>query len=316
MRVETEDAGMTIFRTFIRTAVTLLVTVSALLVHGQAFGGELRELAGGVYIYNGGSDDSPQNSFGANAGIIIGEDGTLVVDTLISSKAAAGFIDAIRKVTDKPVKYVVNTHGHLDHAFGNSEFVKIGATVVAHEDSRDYLEKSGEEVLNNPGAYGISKDDLAGTIIEYPSITFRDAMKIDLGGRIVELLYLGPSHSPGSIVVYLPDERVLFTGDILFTDSHPFLGEGDLDGWLNALDSAKALDALIIIPGHGPVSDSGNIEEMKEYITAFDGLARKLSAESNDPDFISSEIIKSLPERAMGASLVKWNVQMRYLDDQ
>lgn len=297
-------------------AFILTVTACCVLMHGQTFAGEARQVAEGVYVYDGGYDDSPNNSFAANAGIVIGNDGILVVDTLISSKTATEFIEDIREISDKPVKFVVNTHGHLDHTFGNSDLENIGAVIIGHADCRDYIEKFGELALDNAGDYGLTEDDLAGTRIAVPKLTFTDRMSIDLGGREVELIYPGPSHSPGSIVVYLPREQVLFTGDILFTDSHPFLGEGDLEGWQKALDSVKALGASKIIPGHGPVSTEKDLNDMKDYLTLFDKMARELATQSDDPEYISSEMLKSLPERKMGGALIKGNIQMKYLDSE
>ena len=90
--------------------------------------GGLEKIADNVYSYVDIKNGTPQKSFGANAGIIIGEDGIVVIDTLVSSKEAMRFIKDIRAVSDKPIKYVINTHYHLDHTFGNSEFVKLGAT--------------------------------------------------------------------------------------------------------------------------------------------------------------------------------------------
>ena len=95
---------------------------------------------------------------------------------------------------------------------------------------------------------------MKGTKIVYPELTFTDRMKIDLGSQKVEIIYTGSSHTDGSIMAYLPDKKVLFAGDILFTDYHPFMGEGDIEGWLKALDYIMTMDVEKIIPGHGPIS--------------------------------------------------------------
>ncbi len=203
-------------------AAVLLAAASAAAQDG------LTRIGDNVYAYVGTRNASPSNSFGANAGIVIGNDGIAVIDTLISSKEAKRFIKDIRAVSDKPIKYVINTHEHLDHAFGNSEFARLGATIVSGENCRKRMLESAEAVLANAKDYGLSEDDVKGTRIAVPTLTFRGAMRIDLGGRAVELVDPGPSHTDGSIlvsVVWPPDGTILFAGDVLFTDYHPYMGE-------------------------------------------------------------------------------------------
>ncbi len=280
----------------------------------QAFAqGGLTKIADNVYSYVDVKGASPSNSFGANAGIILGKDGIVVIDTLVSAKEAKRFIQDIRKISDKPIKYVVNTHYHLDHTFGNSEFEKLGALIISHAADKIKMATIGEDTLKNAKAYGLTEDDMAGTRIAYPVLSFTDRVQLDLGDQKVELIYIGPSHTGGSIVVYLPDRKILFAGDILFTKYHPFIAEGDMEGWLRALDSIMTLDVVTIIPGHGPVSGKKDIQDMKDYLIAFDGKAKELIAQSKDIEYISSEIKKALPQRPEGEFLIKSNIQMKYL---
>jgi len=136
--------------------ITLLCTL-ILLVAAPSFA-ELTKIADNVYSYVGLANDSPANSFAANAGIVIGRDGILVVDTLISAKEAQRFLADIRKVSDKPIRYVVNTHTHLDHAFGNCVFAKLGgANVISTMQGIVHSwKKDGEGYLKNSGSYGFS----------------------------------------------------------------------------------------------------------------------------------------------------------------
>lgn len=121
--------------------VSLYCTVTASAQPG------LTKIADGVYSYVGAKNPSPATSFGANAGIIIGSDGVVVVDTLTSAKEAQRFIKDIRSITDKPIKYVINTHHHLDHSLGNSEFVKLGAAVIAQENCRREAQKDADTII-------------------------------------------------------------------------------------------------------------------------------------------------------------------------
>jgi cyclase len=288
--------------------------VIIMLVAATASAGQgLTKLADNVYSYVDVKNASPANSFAANAGIVIGRDGILVVDTLISAKEARRFIADIGKVSDRPIKYVVDTHYHLDHAFGNCEFARLGATIISQENDRKNLGVKGEAALKNAKGYGLSDEELAGTVITLPTITFSERMTIDLGGETAELIFVGPSHSEGSALVWLPRRKILFTGDILFTDFHPFMGDGDVAGWVKCLDFILSLDAETIIPGHGPLSAKKDIAEMKAYIQLFDQKARELTAKTNDVDFIAAVLKKLLPVKSQGEWLIAHNIRTKYI---
>lgn len=294
--------------------VLLVVVAIATLGNGEAFAQEgLTKIADNIYSYVDVKNGSPANSFAANAGIIVGKDGIVVVDTLVSAKEAQRFIRDIRKVSDKPIRYVVDTHYHLDHAFGNAEFVKLGAVVISHANDWKNLEKNGEPTLKNAKNFGLTEKDMAGTAIALPTLTFTDRMTISLGDEEIQLIYVAPSHTSGSILVNIPDKKVLFAGDVLFTDFHPFMAEGDLAGWLKNLDYIAALDVERIIPGHGPLSGKKDIADMKGYLVAFDTKARELAAESGDAASITAELKKSLPARSQGEWMIPFNLKTKYL---
>lgn len=294
--------------------IVIIMLVCMAVFSGAAFAQEgLTKIADNVYSYVGVKDASPTHSFAANAGIVIGRDGILVVDTLISAKEAQRFLADIRKVSDKPIKYVVNTHTHLDHAFGNSVFAKQGAIVISHEADRRLLEKVGESTLKNIANFGLKPEDMAGTEIVYPSLTFSDRLTIDLGGETVELIRVAPSHTEGSVIAYLPAKKLLFSGDILFTDFHPYLADGDIPGWTRTLDALIAMDVERIIPGHGPLSTKKDLREMKEYLILFDAKARELAAGSQDADAIAAELKKVLPKRSQAEWMIPFNLKSRYL---
>lgn len=293
--------------------ISALIMVAAISVCAPAFAGGLTRVADGVYSYVDVKHAPPQNSFGANAGIVIGKEGIVVIDTLISAKEAKKFIKDIRAVSDKPIKYVVNTHMHLDHTFGNCEFAKLGATSISSADGKREMKSYAEPALKKASAYGLSEKDLEGTEICYPSLTFEKKMEIDLGDRTVELVHPGRSHTEGSIIVFVPDQKVLFAGDILFTNYHPNLIYADIDGWVRALDFILAMDAATIVPGHGPVSGKKDVEDMRNYLIVFDKKAKDLCARSKDVSYIVSELKKTLPARAELDMMIGANIQMKYL---
>ena len=276
-------------------------------------GGGLTKIADGVYSYVDSKDPSPAHSFGANAGIIIGRDGIVAVDTLISAKEAKRFIKDIRTVSDKPVKYAINTHYHLDHTLGNSEFVKLGATVIAHASTKASILGNGNAMLQRAKYFGLSDDEMSGTVVVSPSLTFTDRMEIDLGDRKIELINAGPSHTDGSILVYVPDVKVLFAGDTLFTNYHPNMRDGDIQGLVKALDLIASMDVAGIIPGHGPLSTKKDVADMKNYLITFDAKAKELLAKSGDPEYIALELKKALPARKYFDMFLASNVKALYM---
>ncbi len=297
----------------IKWLAVLVVMVYTVLCGNVFAAEELTKIADDVYSYVDTKNSSPQNSFGANAGIVIGKDGIVVIDTLVSSKQAKRFIKDIRAISKKPIKYVVNTHYHLDHTFGNADFKRLGAVIISHINDSKNLKAHGETALKNAKDYGLTEKDMKGTRIAYPALAFTDRMEIDLGDQKIELIYIRPSHTDGSVLVYLPDKKILFAGDILFTNYHPFLGEGNIEEWVKVLDYIMTIDVEKIIPGHGPISSKRDIDDMKNYLIAFDKKAKELAAKSNDAEYIAAEIKKSLPQRPEGAGLILWNIQMKYL---
>jgi len=273
----------------------------------------LTKITDGVYSYIDEKNPVPARNFGANAGIVIGRDGIVVVDTLISSKEAQRFISDIKAVSDKPIKYVVNTHAHLDHSLGNADFIRLGAVVISHIYCKKNAETAAPTILQKAKKYGLTDEMLQGTKVAEASLTFTDKMEIDLGDRKIELLYAGPSHTDGSILVYVPDTGVLFAGDILFTNFHPNMMDADVKSWISVLDYISTTDAVAIIPGHGPLSTKKDIQEMKQYLMTCEKIGTELSAQGKDANYIAAEILKAVPRRQFFEMFVAGNVSAKYL---
>lgn len=300
----------------VRIAGQMLVftLLLATLVAAPAFAESgLTKIADNVYSYVNVRNAAPGNSYGANAGIVIGRDGVVVIDTLISAKEAQRLIRDIRAITDKPIKYVINTHYHLDHVLGNAEFTKLGAVVISQEKDKANLAEKGPTTLKNYRNYGLTESDMEGTVIAVPTLSFTDRMKIDLGDLSMELIAVENSHTGGSLFVAVADRKVVFAGDVLFTGYHPYMAEGNIKGWLAALDKLAALRATAIIPGHGPISTLKDVAEMKAYLVLFDKKARQLAGKSKDVERMYAELKKVLPERPEGDFLIRSNIQLRYV---
>jgi len=298
-----------------KTIVNLVVLFTFVVLQPKASFAALIKVSDHVYSYADTKDPSPANSFGANAGVIVTDEGLIVIDTLISAKEAQRFIADIKEISNQPFKYAVNTHYHLDHSFGNAEFKKLGAVIISQEKDRGALAEKGEEILKDASTYGLTPEEMEGTEIAVPSLSFEKAVSIELGGVLVKLIYAGPSHSKGSLMVYVPQEKVLFAGDILFTDYHPYMADGVVAGWLTVLDYISTLDVTAIVPGHGPLSTQKDIADMKDYLLAFDTKARELAKKKATPEELAVELKAALPVRSWLDWVIAVNLKALYLPE-
>ncbi len=220
----------------------------------------LRRLSESVYCILGGEKE-------ANTGFVVGKNGVLVIDTTFSPYQATLVLKVIRSVTQKPIKYVFNTHYHSDHTFGNQVFSakvvacrqckQIMSNLLEKEWSKESIQKFSEE---NPEW----KEKLANLKITLPDITFDEQYEIDLGNLKVNLRHVG-GHTMDSSVAYLPSSRVLFAGDLVFQGRYPYTKDGDVSRWLSALKTLQQMDFKILIPGHGFLCDRQELDHLIGY---------------------------------------------------
>ena len=228
----------------------------------------------GIYVYPGDHDRGLSN----NSWIVL--DAYVVVVDANYPEGAAEVIEAVRATTDKPVRFVVDTHFHPDHAFGNRLWADQGATIVAQQGAYDELKATGAARW---AAEAAGRPDVAATTLKLPDLTYGDRLTFAGKDRDVELLYLGPAHTHGDTLVWLPKDRVLMTGDVCVNGSFNYVADSDIDAWIGVLEKAKALGALTVIPGHGPVGGPEIIADQEAYfvelrrrVQAF--IARKMTA--------------------------------------
>lgn len=278
---------------------------------------KLEKIGDHVWSYVNVSPMTPARSFGANAGVVVGNKGAMVVDTLTSAKEGKQLLADVRAVTKLPLLWVVNTHYHLDHAWGNSVFEAEGATIIGASPAPRLLAERGAYGLAHADQHGLTKEDVEGTTLAPATVSFTGVMSIDLGGVIVELRSLPHGHCPDNLVVWVPADGVLFSGDLLFVGCHPFMGEGDVAGWLGDLDAVAALDAKKIIPGHGRLANAKDIAEMKTYIKAFDDNATRLARGKRQEDApkLAEELLKLLPSQGRNElpQMLEYNLRTKYL---
>ncbi len=289
-----------------------LIAATLLWVQTAQAANKLTRLADNVYAFIGTEDYSANNSFGANAGVIIGDNSVLVIDTQISSQRAQEFIQAIREVTDKPVRYVLNTHFHSDHSFGNADFSTLGATIISHQMADVYMKKWSQKILDN-GWTGLTADQAQGTRIVYPDMTFQDKLVIDLGGIKPEIVFHTHSHTQGSAFVHLPEQKIVFAGDVLFNDYHPNMGASDVAGWVKTLDLISSLNANTIVPGHGELSVNQDLTDLRSYLLFFDEKAKQFAEVSDDRKEVQLKLLKVLPHRAHGESAINSSLKWKYM---
>jgi len=207
------------------------------------------------YVQGVSALGSPENqNFISNAAFIVTPAGVVVIDALGSPALAERLLAAIRQITPLPVKYVIVTHYHADHIYGLQVFKAQGATILAHKEGRDYL--NSDTARQRLAA---SREDLAPWIDAntrlVPADRWLDADEmLEIGGVKLYIRHVGPSHTPEDQVVWMPHEKVLFAGDLVFRSRIPFVGQADSGHWIKALDQLLAFDATTIVPGHGPIS--------------------------------------------------------------
>jgi len=277
----------------------------------------LQQISAHVYARIGVANASPlTNSFGANAGAVIGRDAVLIIDSLMAAPEGGQLLPAVRQRTDKPIRHVVNTHHHMDHTWGNCVFAAAGATVIGHEYTRQALREPANG-LARAQRYRIPAENLAGTVIVPPSLTFRQDLRLDLGDVSVELDYPGPTHTTGSIIARIREDDVLFSGDILFTNYHVTMIDGDVANWCRVLRALQGTAPRATVPGHGPVSAVADLLSMEEYLRVFDEEATRLCAgkAAADADAIAQELSAVLPgpQRTELPFIVAANLRVRYL---
>ena len=200
-----------------------------------------------------------------NSGFIVGDDGVLVIDAMMVASQVRPYLEEIRKVTDKPIRYLVNTHHHVDHSFGNQFY--LPTEVVSHRGCRESMITAGADVESLSQRYPQYRDDWVQSRLTPASITYEDKMIVHLGDRVIELLHPGPAHTYGDTLVYLPRERVLFTGDVAFQYLTPLARDGHVSNWIKVTNGIlKDVNATTLVMGHGPVSGKEAVSWTLKYL--------------------------------------------------
>ena len=276
----------------------------------------IEKLAGGVYAAvhrDGGWAIS-------NAGIIDLGDKTLIFDSLMTPAAASDLKDAAEAVTGRRTTLLINSHYHNDHVWGNQIF--SDTTIISTSQTRQLILSDGREEVNwfsQNGAeqlndlqhrYGLEFDEAKKremlTWIEYfqgivattpilqlvlPALTFEERLVIHGSTRSIELLTFGGGHTGSDVMLFIPEEKIIFMADLLFVESHPFLADGDPVNLLRILDKALALNPQLLVPGHGPVGTPTDAGLVKRYVNDMEAMTAEMIRQGKTVDDISEDLI-------------------------
>jgi len=249
-----------------------------------AYSKGLHRLSNGCWAYL-----QPDGSWGwSNAGLIESEGAALLVDTLFDLRLTREMLDAMRRATRaaERIGTVVNTHANGDHCYGNS--LVRGATIVASKACAEEMAHvtpallagmvANADAMGPAGAFfkrAFGPFEFDGIEVVLPDRTFEGRLELRVGRKAVELLEVGPAHTRGDVLVHSPEDRAIFTGDILFIGGTPVMWNGPVANWIRACERIEALDVDHVVPGHGPVTDRSGARAVREYLSFVRDEARR-----------------------------------------
>lgn len=224
----------------------------------------MHEVGDGVFAFVQGNGPYGNAGF-SNAGLVVGPDYCVVIDTLGTNSMHEAFIAAIAKVTAKPVGLVVITHHHVDHVLGTRRFMP--ARIVCHRQCRSHILAGRDSMVDRwRKMRPLLAPDLQGIEVVVPDLTFEDRISVHLGSREMLVFHPGIAHTDGDAAALLLQDRILFAGDLFFNRVCPAAFQGSVTGWIAAVEHMLSLDVATVVPGHGPVADKAALASMLEYL--------------------------------------------------
>ncbi|MCA9150914.1 MAG: MBL fold metallo-hydrolase [Planctomycetales bacterium] len=244
----------------------------------------VKELAPGVFFRK--AQTAPTFT-GCNQGFVVFKNFVLVIDANFPGQADE-VIPLIAKHTDKPIRYVFDTHHHGDHADGNVKYVEIGAAAVASERSRVMFETKGIEGFE--GAKKTRLDEYGSLQYEQPSMYFSKRLVLDDGTQRLELLHFGHAHTIGDAVAWLPQHGILFTGDAVVNGAFNYTGDSNTESWITVINALKELPVKTVCPGHGEMGGSEVLDHQQRYFVELRARIRDYISQGWSLDKIKTDI--------------------------
>jgi glyoxylase-like metal-dependent hydrolase (beta-lactamase superfamily II) len=231
---------------------------------------------------------------GGNVGFVVGDDGVVVIDTFQDPEPAADLLAAIRKITNLPIRFVVNTHYHLDHVNGNDVFAAAGAVIIAHRNARGWIRTENIKMIDPP----VTAEKKARVqSIALPNLVYDTSVDLYLGSRRVSVRYY-PGHTGGDSVVSVPDAHVVFCGDLLWKDHIPNLIDASTPAWIKTLDAIEAdYGESTWVPGHGGIANAADIATFKKYLVDLHATVRDQQSKGRSGDALVQTILPSLKSK-------------------
>jgi phosphoglycerate dehydrogenase-like enzyme/glyoxylase-like metal-dependent hydrolase (beta-lactamase superfamily II) len=226
---------------------------------------DVKEVAPGVFFRYSAISPTDMSIFGGSNNIwVVFEDYVVVIDANFP-KEAGDVIEAVKKTTDKPIRYVLDTHHHGDHSYGNAVFGQAGASIVAQTNCARLLRVDGPKEFKAAGSGPRGRKDIAASMLKVPNVVFDDKLVLDDGKQRVEFLFFGHAHTSGDAFAYLPRHKIVCTGDACVNGAFNFMGHSDSASWIRVLEAAQQLDVQLVLPGHGPIARKDLLEKQKRY---------------------------------------------------
>ena len=235
-----------------------------------------------------------QGKAGGNAGFVVGDDGVVVIDTFQDPEPARAFLAEIRKITKLPIRFVVNTHYHLDHVNGNDVFAAAGAVIIAHRNARGWIRTENVKMIDPP----VTPEKKARVAsIALPDLVYDSSVDLYLGSRRVNVRYY-PGHTGGDSVVWIPDAHVVFCGDLLWKDHIPNLIDASTQAWIKTLDALPAdYGVSTWVPGHGGIANAADIATFKKYLVDLRASVHAKQAKGKSGDALAQAILPGLKSK-------------------
>jgi glyoxylase-like metal-dependent hydrolase (beta-lactamase superfamily II) len=211
-----------------------------------------------------------------NLGFVVGDAGVLVINSGPSMRVARALHAAIRKITALPVKWLVNVNSQNHYWLGNGYFKSLGATILASKEAERVMREVGAQQLDTSKA--LLKEKADGTVLTYPTELIDDRRELKVGKIPVQLLHFGPAHTPGDLVVWLPQQKILYSGDIVYTERLlAVIPNSNATGWVQAFDKLAALKPKTIVPGHGrPTTVETARRDTRDYLSFLLAEAKRI----------------------------------------